>query len=552
MNYIKLSDVIDTLSVARKDDNRQQYLSSLILSKSILRDLKLIYLNEFKRVYIAVDQSTNIARLPFNFYRFRAISIIENCKDRFGRISEKVVPLTLNPYINITPQETITCENSCNCEISHPVCQELSNYELIEEEIAIPDESSPTVVGTRQTILRTCANGDIIKEVTEPVQKWIEGAQQCTYTITIEQSPRTICDYEFDFSTLSFNYTITITMMKNGITIESGVLANNTQVDTFFTTNGWTKQSTLHYTISDSSDIWGLEVLLISGVSDPPNPVEHNLTLTRSCTEVTTIEFPFTINSYILNGETITPSPAETIVYQSDLDTFFAELGFTKVDDTHYTIEDAEDVYFSMVIETSDSPAVELTINFVQNNCHKPLINAGYENQLFTDVLCNVPVKECGCILETASAISTIVECCSPYLHCCQVGELSNWSGWNVVPACCPTNNEQPYNRMGTYNLDEKNYLIYLSSVNASKLLLSYDTDGSCEGEFAVPDYCLEAMMAGVAFKTAQYDENVHPIRRRELEGNYNKELNKLVRDYTDPIRMADLINALKTRKYPY
>lgn len=549
MQYIRLSDVVDNLSVARKDNDRQQYLASLILSKSVLRDLKLIYLNEFKRVYLAVDQSTNIVRLPFNFYRFRSISIIENCKDRFGRTSEKVIPLTLNPYINITPQEPVTCDNACNCEISHPVCQELANYELIEEDITIPDEVSPAVIGTRQTVLRTCANGDIIKEVTEPVQKWIEGDQLCNYSITIEGYPRLVCDYDLTV-TVPVATSFYITFNINGVNVTSGLI-NVITFQAYMESLGWTFVSqslgTFTFTFSDTSTVYAVDAYYINSLL-----VRTDFTVERHCVEVTTIEFPFTILSYVLNGESITPSPAETIVYQSDLDSFFTELGFTKVDDTHYTISDTEDVYFSMIIETGDSPAVEININFTQSGCRKPLISAGYENQLFTDVLCNVPLKECGCISETASAISTIVSCCSSYLHCCQVGELNNYSGWNVVPACCATNNEQPYNRFGTYNLDEKNYLIYLESVNASRVLLAYDTDGSCEGDFAVPDYCLEAMMAGIAFKTVQYDDNIHPIRRRELEINYSKELNKLIRDYTDPIRMADLVNALKTRKYPY
>lgn len=549
MNLIKVSDAVDELSLARRDDNRGEWLRYFILSKTVLRDLKIKYLNDFKRVYLAVNQSTNTVRIPFDFYRFRTISIIENCKDRFGKTSEKVIPLTLNPYINITPQEAITCNNACNCEINHPVCQELSDYTVTEEDIIIDEGASPSLNGVRQTILRTCANGDIIKEVTEPVQKWIEGTQVCDYTIAIERNMRTICDYNFSV-VVPLSSGFFLHLFINGVEVISEELTITT-IDNYMEGLGWTVSNvgtTFTFTLEDSSEIYGLEGFYIAD----PVPLRTDFNIERQCAETNSIEFPFDIVSYVLNGETITPSPAETIVYQSDLDAFFGQLGFDKVDDTHYTLEGSEDVFFSMIIETSDSPALEININFVQDHCHKPLINDGYENKLFTDVLCNVVLKECGCIAETASNISTIVSCCSSYLHCCQVGELNNYSGWNVVPACCPTNNEQPYNRFGEYNLDEKNFLIYLSSVNASRVLLAYDSDSICDGEYFLPDYAMNAMKAGIAWYAAQYDEQMPYIRRRELKGNYVEEINKVISDYTDPLRMAELINALKTRKYPY
>lgn len=100
--------------------------------------------------------------------------------------------------------------------------------------------------------------------------------------------------------------------------------------------------------------------------------------------------------------------------------------------------------------------------------------------------------------------------------------------------------------------MDEKNFLIYLSSVNASRVLLAYDSDSICDGEYFLPDYAMNAMKAGIAWYAAQYDEQMPYIRRRELKGNYVEEINKVISDYTDPLRMAELINALKTRKYPY
>lgn len=550
MNYIKVSDAVDELSLSRRDNDRTDWLRYLVLSKSVARDLKIKFLNDFRRVWLPINPSTNSVRLPFDNMRFRSISVEEKCRDIFGKETSKVIPLTLNPYINITPQEPITCNNSCNCEIAHPVCVELANYEMICEEVSVDPNASPPITGQRQTILRTCPNGDIIKEVTEPVQVWVKGEQQCDYQISIARSPYNICSYVYLLSQLDPGLPVVIKMNLNGEIITSESMSTIAEINAWFESYGWTVDANEEYSIAETSDIWGMQVIVI----EQGNGAINETTLERNCVESTTIAFPYTITSYVLNGATVTLSPPEEIETQQDQDDFFASLGFTKVDNTHYTIEGTTDVYFSLLIETSDSVPEQLMLNFIQviGSCERPFISTGYENKLFKDILCNVTLKECGCIEESVSNISTIVQCCSPLLHCCHVGQLTDWSGWSYVPGCCKTNSEQPYNRFGTYNIDEKNFILYLDSVNATRVLLAYDSDGICDGEYYLPDYTIRSLKAGIAWYSAQYDEDVTSQRRRELEINYIKELNDLQATYTDPIRMADLINALKTRKYPY
>lgn len=455
MQYIKVSDIVNELCVASQDDDRSEFLRYLILSKSVLRDLKVKYINDFERKYLPIDPKTMTVRLPFNYMRFRTISIIEECRDSHGRCTEKVIPLTSNPYINITPiPKSVGSCNVCGCDATHPVCVELDSYTTLCEEVMIDDSQDPPLTGTKQTVLKTCANGDIIKEVTQPTQKWIKGAQQCDYTIDI------------------------------------------------------------------------------SNVN---------------------IEFPYTVVSYNKNNVDVVESPPITITNQDEQDSFFSDLGFTKVDSTNYKLSSTTDVYFSLLIEFLDaSPVTELTINFAQSNCTYPLISDGISNAITTDVLCNVDVKSCGCIDETPSNIEKIVSCCAPFLNCCQSGELNDWNGWGIVPPSCPTNSPQPYNIKGTYNIDEKNFIIYLDSVNATKVLLAYDTDGSCDGDYAIPDYMLDPFKAGLAWLHSQYNESVSPSRRRELKDNYAEELMKVDKIYLDPLNMADLIGALKTPRTPY
>lgn len=183
-SLVRLSDIVSELSVLRRDNDREGYLAALVASKGILRELRINYLNDFKRVYLQVDQSTHTARLPFDFYKFVTVSVIQDCKDRFGNDSKKVLPLTHNPYINITPFTTPegVCKTECNCVSSSPVCSELSNFETITEVITLPNDTT----ANKTTILQTCANGDIIKQECQPVLQYTEGDQACDYAVTME------------------------------------------------------------------------------------------------------------------------------------------------------------------------------------------------------------------------------------------------------------------------------------------------------------------------------------------------------------------------------
>jgi hypothetical protein len=279
---------------------------------------------------------------------------------------------------------------------------------------------------------------------------------------------------------------------------------------------------------------------------------EQEFSTNRHCVETNSIAFPYTVESYIKNNITQTESPNILIENQDEQDAFFSDLEFTKIDNTHYQLKGSTDVYYSMLISDGNSPATETTLNFRQSNCVTPMIANGISNAITRDVLCNVEIKDCGCIVESNSNIETIVSCCAPFLNCCQTGELNNWSGWGFVPSCCPTNSAQPYNVKGTFSIDEKNYLIYLESISVTKILLSYDTDGSCDGDYAFPDYCLDAFKAGLAVYHAEYNEEFTAQRRAELNRNYEKRLVQLEKTYTDPIRMSDLIGALKTKLTPY
>lgn len=558
MQFIKVSDVANELSVARQDDDRREFLRYMILSKSVLRELKLKYINDFVRVYLPIDQATMTVRLPLDFMRFRTISLIEECRDNYGNCSEKVIPLTHNPYINITPvpTEALNSCDVCNCTPTHPVCSELSNYTELCEEVMIDPNDSPPLTGTKQTVLRTCANGDIIKEVTQPVLKFIEGDVICDYEIVLEIL-QSICTYSLNINQ-HFDTPATISFTVNGEVVTSGSLLSIDAMNAYMANlPGWTVVSSLVYTYV-GEDVHGSTATVVGGGST------DTFNITGTCYQQNILTFPYTIVNYTVNGVVLSESPAEIdIDNQTEQDEFFADLGFTKVFNTdsppvaYYTKQDSEDVYFNIVVDIPesppDSPPSTNQINFVQSNCHRFLVSDGISSATTTDVLCNVPVHEgCACIIETPTTIETICGCCAPYLNCCQDGQLTGYNGWGYVPSNCPTNSPQPYNKKGTYSIDEVNYIIYLDSVCASKVLLAYDNDGSCDGEYMFPAYLLDAFKAGLAFYHIQYNEDANPRRRLELKMNYQEELTKLSKEYTDPIYMADLIGALKTGKTPY
>lgn len=541
LSLVRLSDIVNELSVLRRDNDREGYLAALVASKSVLRDLRINYLNAFQRVYVQIDQSTNTARLPFDYYKFVTISVVQDCKDRFGKTTQKVLPLTHNPYINITPFKAPegVCKTECNCVSSSPVCSELNNFETIVEVITLPNDTT----ANKTTILQTCANGDIIKQECQPVLQYIEGDQVCDYAVTMEILTDHLCSYTLDMrpiiAGLVAPYIVTFTL--NGEEISSYFIVTSDDLDDFFAEYGWTKTAASQYSIQTQDDY----ETTVTAVDSATPEVENEGEMTKVCTEGNLLTFPYLISSYELNGTLVDVD--ETMEDQADQDLFFYDLGFDKVDNTHYTKELSEDAYGNIQIyidEPSSPPTFLGTIEIEQSNCHNPLIENGYQEVCTTDVLCNVPVKEgCGCIIETPEAIATIVDCCSNYLNCCQVGMFSNWSNFGN---CCPTNTPQPFNIKGTFNLDESNYLIYLDSVSATTLLLAYYNDGSCNGETYIPDAATELVKAGIAYRTAQNDMTIPEFRVERLRRDYTREKFEYSK-WLNPIRINEFVAAVRT-----
>lgn len=545
INLVSVSQIVSELSIAMRDNDRQQYLRNLVLVKSVLRDLKYNYLNAYKRVYLQIDQTTMTVRLPFDYNKFVTISLIEDCVDRYNHASQKVLPLTHNPYINITPFVSIdgACVKECGCKTSNPVCEELSNYTTITETVVLDD--SPETTGEKTTVIRTCANGDIEKEICQPVLQYIEGDLQCDYNVTMEIIVSSVCSYGFAFPDV--NLPVIITVELNGEEVVSGSLASFDAVADYLLTLGFQTDGLNFYEIEATTDVFDDMVV----TTDDSPPEEVPIDMGRHCTEGNILVFPYTIYSYELNGEVVIVN--EDIENQAALDAFFDDLGFTKTDDTHYVKEDSDDVYASIEIydisEASppESPPDLLgTVDVVQSGCTNPLVSNGFQTVCTTEFLCHVTVKACGCIEETAENIQEIVKCCTPFLNSCHVGILNNWSGdWGCNP--CPTNTPQPYSIVGTYRLDEPNFLIYLDSVNATRLLLTYYSDGICDGEFLVPDFATEALKGGMAYRGAQYDPNVGWQDKEGYRRNYDREKFKFSQDM-NPIRINELVAALRTR----
>lgn len=557
ITLVKITDAVDELSLLRRDENRMEWLRYKVVSKHVLRDMRLIHLNAFKKVYLTVDKSTNTVRLPDDYYQFRLISVLQKCHDRFGKVTEKPVALTYNPYININPNTTPedSCDNPvnkpCGCQLSTPACAELANFTAICEEVVIDPNASPPLTGMKQTVLKTCENGDIIKEVTQPTQKFKQGDLTCDYTITMNTDHDI---YQCDYSVSLFcglGEALTITFTLNGQTIVSPPLADDNAMFAYMESYGWVGDiNTCNFTLT-SQDTYG-DTMTVTIISSGEQGLAN---VGRNCAVISS-RFPYRLYSYTVDTDTTTLDSPEVIISdQSDQDTFFANLGFTKVSDTQYIITHTTTTYFNVVVilegqQIPDSPPVLIQFNFIQSNCHQDIIADGYENQVFRDVLCNVPVKSCGCIVESQETLDKIFDCCGDWLQSCQIGSCNNWNGWTRFKPCCQTNTPQPYNMKGTYRLDEKNYLIYLDSVAATKVLLTYYDDGNCSGDFYIPDFCIPACKAGIAFYAAEFDEDITDQRRDLLEIGYSRRLEDLDKFYVNAIRITDLVEALKVKHY--
>lgn len=488
------------------------------------------------------------------------------------------------------------------------------------------DDDTESTTYQKVTTLKTCANGDIQREVCEPVVINTAGVTFCDYVLNLSFD-ETLCQYSITFnpSLQECNYSFDLTAITypitnaaitiSGVTYNSGALVNLAALSAWLTTLGFTVVGT---TATFNNTSLAITSLSISYVSE-----NINIEPTQTSCDTTTNRYPYYIYGYIKNGSFVTvntliedyadlvaffvsigfvenashvfikensgdvyesitwsiyapntvPSSTTQVFIQSDCDdttalvppfTFksytknlatttintaiadvedlisvFADLGIFLSEEGVYTIYQSSDVWENVVITYNGT---DFTFLFEQQNCFTDTTHEVI-NQCNTVTECNVPVKACGCIVDTPESCKKISECCGDVLSsCCTNDSIKKYANDTIIP--------QAPNPKGGYKFDPNTNRIYLDDYFCGdKLLITYMSDGSINGKYFIPDYAVPAAMAGIYFKSMQFDKRAGIGEKSYAERQYGKEKDKLFRELNQ-MNIAELAEALRVQVF--
>lgn len=482
-------------------------------------------------------------------------------------------------------------------------------------------DSSDTTTYQKVTTLKVCSNGDVVREVCEPIVMNTAGVTVCDYSIdlafnetlcrySINFNPNIqICNYSFSLSGLVYPLT-NVTVSIGGISYNSGVLADFAALSTwlqglgfgvsgttfsfngtsqvigsmyitygvntttiaptvsscvtdndtfpywiygytkngsfitdatfiedysdlvnFFASIGFAESSTNVFIKLNSADVF---TSIAYGASAPNTGATSTQVFVQDqCDDTQALLPPFTLKSYTKNLNTTTVNTA--ITDNSDLISVFGALGIYLVGDGEYTIYQTSDVWNHVVITYNGT---DFTFNFTPENCFVTTTHV-VEQTCNTNVDCNVEVKACGCIVDTSANCAKLKSCCGDILESCCTNSLKNLASATPYPTAP--------NPFGGYKFDESTGRIYLDDYFCGdKVLISYYTDGSINGQYYIADWAVPAAMAGIYWRSIQFNKRVGLGEKSYAERQYGKAMDKLFREQ-NPFNIAELSRALQT-----
>jgi hypothetical protein len=152
----------------------------------------------------------------------------------------------------------------------------------------------------------------------------------------------------------------------------------------------------------------------------------------------------------------------------------------------------------------------------------------------FTENLGKLDTMPCGCPIESDNNKKLVYDCCGCYLPC-KTFNCKKWYEKN--PGC-----------LGSYKWSECGDKLYLHKVRADNgyVVLSYQPNSLTPGEeVVVPDYSLDAIIAGINFESIRYFPRAGLGEKQMAKANYDSEETKLF-EYLNPLteRVFNIVTA--------
>lgn len=442
-------------------------------------ELTIDVIRETKKVFLPIVANTKTVKLPPDCIDYVVIGIvdIDNMIRQLSR-NDTITP----PLIDDSAMKS-GCE--CECRCTGELCSDLLKISTVEE---------VTELGIKTVKTRTCENGDVIQEITEPTTIATK-VNTCNYSISIADTCNA-CSYEViipgdpatPFSQVSF--------IKNGVEIFLGVISDIPSLNAAMEEQGFTVISSERYKIFETCDVYTTFTYVNNGDQS------HDISFAVSdCEDISTIVFPITIDSYVKNDEIVDVGLVVNTI--DGLNDFFVSLGFSVDGIASYHLSGSSDSFVSLTYTES---ATSKTSIFTPYDC---VISYVYTVELITKTIniCNLAVKPCGCPLDTPENISTCSTCFGCYPGC--------WNGCSLNESEFPT----PSNDYGEYRIIKELGLIQLapSTFPYKKLYLEYYSDGlAVNGVYHIP------AVAAPALRSYVYWQSI--FRKRGIQ-KYEKEM---------------------------
>jgi hypothetical protein len=280
--------------------------------------------------------------------------------------------------------------------------------------------------------------------------------------------------------------------------------------------------------------------------------------------------FSYTLVDYKLNG--VIYDSGVIINNQSNQDNFFITLGFSKISNTTYRINNSTNVWSYIDIQG----IAHVQVPFVQSGCFTP---SPIQLITTTQTICKTGVKPCGCLDITPEVVNVLNSC-----NCCNWGTWNIWwwgyYSWWYIWNKWKQPLDKGFNQFGYYRvMPYEGYVIFSSnvnylcccassncappqsqqqaqnnacaSVNFKNVVLEYYSNGNLEeSNFYIPVIFFDPLVNYIAWQKINRKLNIPQAEKDRAERLFN--FSKITAQRRkEPLRITELLAVLRTNVNP-
>jgi len=145
-----------------------------------------------------------------------------------------------------------------------------------------------------------------------------------------------------------------------------------------------------------------------------------------------------------------------------------------------------------------------------------------YEVVTQKEFLCKLDTKECGCIELSQKSLAVISDCCPD-----DIVEVCN-SCYNSFDQ--PDQDDQILNKGGYFKYVEPERQVFLYGDVPAKVAVIYRTNGEAEADEVIPYFCINCFIMGMDYMNSRYSKTMDRFQKKQFQGEYNTAKTELER----------------------